>query len=63
MEENHLEFNLVTFQMNRKVSENLQVLNVTSISNEECKRKASIFHDSHLCTLGPRGEGICKVSN
>lgn len=43
------------------IPDNLQVLNVTSIANEECKRKA-IAHDSHLCTLGPRGKGICGVS-
>lgn len=39
----------------------LQVLNVTSISNEECQKKQpNVVHDSHLCTLAPRGQGICS---
>lgn len=40
----------------------LQVLNVTSISDEECKLKSpKTFHDSHLCTLNPDGQGVCTV--
>lgn len=40
---------------------NLQVLNVTSISNEECRKQVRIVHDSHLCTLNQAGHGICGV--
>lgn len=40
----------------------LQVLNVTSISDEECKLKSpKTFHESHLCTLNPDGQGVCTV--
>lgn len=42
----------------------LQVLNLTSISNEECQEKQpNVVHDSHLCTLSPTGQGICSVSD
>lgn len=38
----------------------LQVLNVTSISDEDCKLKSpKTFHASHLCTLNPEGQGVC----
>lgn len=48
-------------QINGEIPDNLQVLNVTSLSNEECKKLATV-HDSHLCTISPRGQGICGVS-
>lgn len=42
----------------------LQVLNVTSISDNECKRYfGGLIHESHLCTLNTVGEGACRVSN
>lgn len=43
----------------------LQVINLTSISYEQCK---SIYGDDtdvdigHICTLTKRGEGACNVS-
>lgn len=41
-------------------SNKLQVLYVKSISNEECQRKSKDYIDeSHLCTLSPKGEGMC----
>lgn len=48
-------------QINGTIPDNLQVLNVKSISNEQCKKDDKFVHDSHLCTLGPRGKGICGV--
>lgn len=43
--------------------DNLQVLNVTSITNEECEKKSKAVHESHLCTKSPYGQGVCNVSN
>lgn len=44
-------------------SEKLQVLYLKSISNEECQlRSAEYIDESHLCTLSPKGEGMCSVS-
>lgn len=38
----------------------LQVLNVTSISNEECQQKSKEYVDvTILCTISPPFEGIC----
>lgn len=43
-----------------KRSDKLQVLYVRSISNEECQQKSEYYIDeSHLCTLSPKGEGMC----
>lgn len=46
------------------VPDQLQVLNVTSISEDECEKyHKSLVHKSHLCTLNTAGEGACYVSN
>lgn len=43
---------------------NLQLLNVTSITNKDCQKKQpNVVHDSHLCTQDPPGHGICTVCN
>ncbi|XP_055306138.1 chymotrypsin-2-like [Sitodiplosis mosellana] len=39
----------------------LQVLNVTAISNDKCRRYyRNTVDDTHLCTLTKAGEGICS---
>lgn len=44
-------------------TDNLQVLNVTSITNDECEKRAfRMIHQSILCTSNPVGQGICHVS-
>lgn len=44
--------------------DSLQVLNVTSITNDECERRVfRPIHQSILCTLNLGGQGICDVSN
>lgn len=54
--------NLILFLKGGKgIADNLQALNVTSISNKECE-VTEVAHDSHLCTLSPRGKGVCRVS-
>lgn len=46
-----------------EVPDNLQVLNVTAITNKECgKRVSTTVHKSILCTSSPVGQGICRVS-
>lgn len=41
--------------------EDLQALNVKSVSNAECKRSFKDgAHESHLCTISPAGQGICN---
>lgn len=45
------------------IPDQLQVLNVTSISNDECDRYfPTIIKESHLCTINKVGEGPCYVS-
>lgn len=40
----------------------MQVLDVNSISNEECRKYYTPADETHLCTLNGKGEGICMVS-
>lgn len=49
-------------QENGPNSDKLQVLNVVSISYEECQRKIVTYIDgSHLCTISrTRDQGICN---
>lgn len=54
-------------QNHRKRPDRLQVLNVTSISLENCKELTKKhfpygFYEDNLCTMSPRGEGMCDVS-
>lgn len=53
-------------QGNETRPDSLQVLNVRSISKEECKHEkydiAIEPHDGHMCTFNAGNEGTCAVS-
>lgn len=57
-----LKFNSSFVQVEGIYPDKLQVLNVTSITNEECKKQVSFVHDGHLCTSSSPGKGICMMS-
>lgn len=45
------------------VAQRLQVLDVRSITQAQCRKQNGYIHKSHLCTLNGHGEGVCSVSD
>lgn len=50
------------FQFPGQVARNLKTINLTSLSNTECRNSYAQIVSSNLCTRGDTGKGACQVS-